>query len=149
MYSYSPTWNWRHSWGKLGLEAKPPVWRINIASQGISPQGAPEMVTRLLVAMAAASIGLLIGVPAAHADTTDDNFLAQLKSEGITDHVSTAHAIEAAHFVCVKLDNGASPTAVVNDVLNSSSMPVYHCGFFVGASIDAYCPRHKPEIPTG
>ena len=107
------------------------------------------MVTRLLVAMAAASIGLLIGVPAAHADTTDDNFLAQLKSEGITDHVSGAHAIEAGHFVCVKLDNGVSPTDVVNDVLNSSTMPAYHSGFFVGASIDAYCPRHKPEIPKG
>ena len=45
------------------------------------------MVTRLLVAMAAASIGVLIGAPAAQADTTDDNFLAQLKSEGITDHI--------------------------------------------------------------
>ena len=107
------------------------------------------MVIRLLVAMAAASIGLLVGVPVAHADTTDDKFLAQLQSEGITDHISSAHAIEAGHSVCVKLDNGASPTAVVNDVLNSSSMPVYHSGFFVGASIDAYCPRHKAEIPTG
>ena len=106
------------------------------------------MVTRLLVAMAAASIGVLIGAPAAQADTTDDNFLAQLKSEGITDHISGAHAIEAAHSVCVKLDNGASPTAVVNEVLNSSTMPAYHSGFFVGASIDAYCPRHKAEIPA-
>ncbi len=107
------------------------------------------MITRPLVAMATASIGLLVGVPVAHADTIDDHFLSQLKSEGITDHVSGAHAIEAAHFVCVKLDNGASPTEVVADVLNSSSMPVYHSGFFVGASIDAYCPRHKAEIPAG
>ena len=107
------------------------------------------MVTRLLVAISLALIGLLTLGSIAHADTVDDKFLAALKSEGITDHVSGAHAIEAGHFVCVKLDNGASPTAVVNDVLNSSSMPVYHCGFFVGASIDAYCPRHKAEIPTG
>ncbi|CNN49695.1 Protein of uncharacterised function (DUF732) [Mycobacterium tuberculosis] len=63
--------------------------------------------------------------------------------------MSPAHAIEAAHYVCVKLDNGATPTSVVTDVLNSSSMPAYHSGFFVGASIDAYCPRHKAEISTG
>ena len=105
------------------------------------------MATRLTVIMAVAFIGLLAGSPTAHADTTDDKFLAALKSEGITDHVSSAHAIEAGHFVCVKLDNGVSANDVVNDVLNSSSMPAYHSGFFVGASIDAYCPRHKAEIP--
>jgi len=106
------------------------------------------MVTRLIVAMAVALIGLLAPVSTAHADTTDDKFLATLKSEGITDHVSYEHAIEAGHFVCVKLDNGATPTDVVNDVLMSSNMPAYHSGFFVGASIDAYCPRHKSEIPA-
>ena len=107
------------------------------------------MVTRLIVAMAVALIGLLAAVSTAHADTTDDKFLATLRSEGITDHISSEHAIEAGHFVCVKLDNGATPTDVVNDVLMSSNMPAYHSGFFVGASIDAYCPRHKSEIPTG
>ncbi|MGB9226652.1 DUF732 domain-containing protein [Mycobacterium sp.] len=66
----------------------------------------------------------------------------------MTDHVSSDHAIEAGHFVCVKLDNGTSPTDVVNDVLFSNGMPVYHAGFFVGASIDAYCPRHKADIPN-
>ncbi len=85
----------------------------------------------------------------ANADPVDAKFLAALKTEGITDHVSSDHAIEAGHFVCVKLDNGTSPTDVVNDVLFSSGLPVYHAGFFVGASIDAYCPRHKADIPTG
>jgi hypothetical protein len=106
------------------------------------------MVTRLLVAMTTALIGLLVAVPTAHADAIDDKFLAQLKTQGITDHESAAHAIEAGHYVCVKLDNGVSPTDVVNDVLASSSMPAYHSGFFVGAAIEAYCPRHKPDIPA-
>ena len=107
------------------------------------------MVTRPMLATVVALIGLLTSVSTAHADPVDDKFLAALQSQGITDHISPAHAIDAGHFVCVKLDNGATPTSVVNDVLNSSNMPVYHSGFFVGASIDAYCPRHKPEIPTG
>jgi hypothetical protein len=107
------------------------------------------MVTRLLLAIGAASIGLLTAVSTAHADTTDDKFLAALKSEGISDQISPAHAIEGGHFVCVKLDNGATPNQVVNDVLYSSNMPAYHSGFFVGAAIDAYCPRHKDDIPKG
>jgi hypothetical protein len=99
--------------------------------------------------MVVALIGLVALVPTAHADSTDDKFLAALKAQGITDHTSSAHAIEAGHFVCVKLDNGSSAEDVVNDVLQSSNMPAYHSGYFVGAAIDAYCPRHKGDIPKG
>ena len=106
------------------------------------------MATRPLVATAVVLIGLAASAPAAPADAVDDKFLTQLKSEGITDHVSSAHAIEAGHFVCVKLDNGVSASDVVTDVLNSSNMPAYHSGFFVGATIDSYCPRHKSDIPA-
>ena len=106
------------------------------------------MVTRLLIAGVVASLGLLASVSTAHADPTDDKFLATLRSEGIGDHVSNAHAIDAGHFVCVKLDQGVAPADVASDVLNSSNMPAYHSGFFVGASIDAYCPRHKAELPA-
>ena len=107
------------------------------------------MVIRLLVAAAVGVIGPLAAVSTASADTNDNKFLALMSSEGITDHVSADHAIEAGHFVCVKLDNGVSPSDVANDVLFSSNMPAYHSGYFVGASIDAYCPRHKAEIPAG
>jgi Protein of unknown function (DUF732) len=103
------------------------------------------MVTRLLVAVAVALIGPLGAVSTAHADTADNNFLAMLKSEGITDHISPQHAIDAAHTVCQKLDEGETPTAVANDVLNNSAMPAYHCGYFVGAAITAYCPQYTPE----
>jgi hypothetical protein len=102
--------------------------------------------TRLLVVAVALLLGPLGAAATAHADTTDDTFLATLRSEGITDQISSAHAIEAGHFACVKLDNGATPADVVNDVLFSSNMPAYHSGFFVGASIDAYCPQYKSKI---
>ncbi len=103
------------------------------------------MVIRLLVAMAVALLGPLGAVSTAHADTKDDQFLALLKSAGITDHVSPQHAIEAAHTVCQKLDDGMTPIDVANDVLNSSSMPAYYCGYFVGASIKLYCPQYTSE----
>lgn len=107
------------------------------------------MVTRLLLAMAVASVGLLTTGPIAYADTTDDNFVAKLQAQGIGDKLSASHEIEAGHFVCVKLDNGSTPMAVMQDVMKSSGMPEYHSGYFVGASIDAYCPRHKGEVPEG
>jgi Protein of unknown function (DUF732) len=103
------------------------------------------MVTRLLVAVGGRVDRPAGAVSTAHADTADNNFLAMLRSEGITDHVSPQHAIEAAHSVCQKLDEGESPTAVANDVLNNSAMPAYHCGYFVGAAIKAYCPQYTPE----
>ncbi|OBF21123.1 DUF732 domain-containing protein [Mycobacterium kubicae] len=106
------------------------------------------MCSRVVVAAVLVAVLGPLAVGTAHADGTDDKFLADLRAEGITDHLSSAHAIEAGHFVCVKLDNGMSATDVANDVLNSSSMPAYHSGFFVGASINAYCPRHKNELPA-
>jgi len=103
------------------------------------------MAIRLLVAVVVALVGPLGAVSTAHADTNDDKFLAALKSEGITDHVSPGHAIEAGHTVCQKLDQGMTPTQVANDVLNSSNMPAYHAVYFVGASIKEYCPQYEPK----
>ena len=106
------------------------------------------MVYRLLLAVAVALLGPLGAVSTARADSNDDHFLSILKSEGITDHVSPAHAIEAGHMVCQKLEGGASPSDVANDVVNSSNMPAYHCGYFVGAAIKVYCPQYTPEEKT-
>ncbi len=106
------------------------------------------MVTRLVVAVAVGLIGPLGAVSTAHADTSDNKFIALLNAEGITDHISPAHAIEAGHTVCSKLDAGMKPTEVANDVLNSSTMPAYHCGYFVGAAIKVYCPQYTPEECT-
>jgi Protein of unknown function (DUF732) len=95
--------------------------------------------------MTAALLGPLGSVATAYADNNDDKFLAMLKSEGITDHISASHAIEAGHTVCQKLDAGSSPTEVAYDVLSSSVMPSYHAGYFVGASIRSYCPQYTPQ----
>jgi hypothetical protein len=103
-----------------------------------------DFATLIATASAMAAIGL--AAPVAHADTDDGKFLAALKSEGITDHVSPQDAIEAGHAVCQKLEAGESPTQVANDVLNSSTMPAYHSGYFVGASIEVYCPQYMAKV---
>ncbi|BBX65588.1 hypothetical protein MSAS_47620 [Mycobacterium saskatchewanense] len=77
----------------------------------------------------------------AHADATDDAFLSALKAKGIK-FGSSEKALVAAHEVCDELDNGKSPAQVASTVQSNSDLDGYHAGFFVGASIRAYCPRY-------
>jgi Protein of unknown function (DUF732) len=105
--------------------------------------------TRIVVAMAA-SFGVLAAglAPAAHADANDDKFVQLLISDGIT-HESVPAAIGAARKVCQYLDEGMTPNEVVVDVMNSSSLPDYDAGYFVGAAIRAYCPKYlPPAVPA-
>jgi hypothetical protein len=80
-------------------------------------------------------------VPAARADAVDDNFLASIKSKGIN-FASAQAAVVAGHEVCDELDLGRQPSDVAADVTKNSNLDGYHAGFFVGAAIGAYCPRH-------
>ena len=85
----------------------------------------------------------LVGVaaPTARADAVDDTFLSALKAKGIN-FASSQAAIVAGHEVCDELDLGRQPSDVANDVTKNSNLDGYHAGFFVGASIAAFCPRH-------
>ncbi|QLL05119.1 DUF732 domain-containing protein [Mycobacterium vicinigordonae] len=102
------------------------------------------MTARTLV-LTAIVLGALVTAATASADSLDNRFIKLLQSEGISDHISPSHAVEAAHMVCTKLEQGMTPTEVASDVLNSSSMPAYHSGYFVGAAIEVYCPQFEPE----
>jgi hypothetical protein len=82
-----------------------------------------------------------LAAPTAHADAVDNNFLAALKAKGIN-FASPQSAIVAGHVVCDQLDLGRQPSDVANDVTKNSNLDGYHAGFFVGASIAAFCPRH-------
>ncbi|GLB83951.1 DUF732 domain-containing protein [Mycobacterium kiyosense] len=104
------------------------------------------MRKRLLIAVAFGLLGPLAPVSAAHADANDAKFLATLRSEGITDHVPDDYAIQAAHAVCDNLDSGKSPKEMAAEMVDKAGMTAYHAGYFVGASIDDYCPKHLPEL---
>lgn len=89
----------------------------------------------------------------AHADPTDANadvdakFLAALGSRGIT-YSSPEVMIAAGHAACAELDRGETPVRVAHDVmknkdvLTGSNLDRFRAGFFVGASIAAYCPKY-------
>ncbi|MGO9382941.1 MAG: DUF732 domain-containing protein [Mycobacterium sp.] len=95
--------------------------------------------TRLVLLAALGSVGL--AVPTAHADATDDAFLSALNAKGIN-FGSPGKALIAAHEVCDELDNGKTPPQVASTVQSNSNLDGYHAGYFVGASIRAYCPKY-------
>lgn len=126
--------------------------------------GGAEMTTfhshppsRVLSLMAAACVVLTVAllglqgaaVSTARADSTDADakFLAALSSRGTT-YASPEVMIAAGHAVCAELDRGESPSRVAQDVMNNkdvltgSNLGAHHAGFFVGASIAAYCPNY-------
>jgi Protein of unknown function (DUF732) len=78
--------------------------------------------------------------PTARADPNDDKFIPALQSQGIT-FQSPEAAIAAGHLVCTKLAQGETETQVAQDVINETDLDPYHAGYFVGASVGAYCPQ--------
>jgi Protein of unknown function (DUF732) len=102
------------------------------------PVRSPLVVLVLLIALLS-PVG--VAAPTARADAVDDSFLNALKAKGIN-FASGQAAVIAGHEVCDELDLGRQPSDVANDVTKNSNLDGYHAGFFVGASIAAYCPRH-------
>lgn len=80
------------------------------------------------------AISLLLGCPG------DQPFLNVLRENGIN-YVSPEWAIGNAHQVCGALDTGMLPEDLAESVMRDSNLDGYHAGFFVGASIAAYCPQ--------
>jgi hypothetical protein len=98
-----------------------------------------------LISMAG-SLGLLGSPPVARADANDEKFLKILRSDDIN-HESVPAAIAAGHKVCEYFESGMNWSEVANDVQNSSGLPEYDTGYFVGAAVAAYCPAYMPDIP--
>ena len=77
----------------------------------------------------------------AKADDVDNAFLNAVKAKGISFATQEA-AIVAGHEVCDELDLGRQKSDVANVVMSSSNLDGYRAGYFVGASVAAFCPRH-------
>jgi hypothetical protein len=112
------------------------------------PQVRSPSLLRSLLAGIVLAVALLSVVgaaaPTAHADAAVDssNFVGALSSRGIT-FTSRQAAIVAGHEVCDELDQGKQASDVANTVMTQTNLDGYHAGFFVGASIATFCPRHS------
>jgi hypothetical protein len=97
-------------------------------------------------ALAVALLGAPGSVPAAHADATDDAFIAALRAHGIT-HDSANSEIAAGHLVCHQLDMGKTQEQIATDVMSSSTLDGDNAGYFVAIAERAYCPQYA-DIPS-
>jgi len=86
-------------------------------------------------------LGALGTGPTARADPTDDAFLTALRAKNIN-YPTPESALIAGHDVCHELGLGRTPPQVASDVMGNSQLDGYHAGYFVGASMRAYCPRY-------
>jgi hypothetical protein len=103
-----------------------------------------SLLTAGLVLMVG-QLGALGATPAAHADATDDAFIAALRAHGIT-HDSAHSEIAAGHLVCHQLDMGKTQEQIATDVMNSSTLDGNNAGYFVAVAERAYCPQYA-DLP--
>jgi hypothetical protein len=83
-----------------------------------------------------------VASPAARADAVDNAFVTAVKNKGIQ-FASPQAAIVAGHEVCDELDLGKQKSDIANEVMANSNLDGYRAGYFIGASVAAYCPRYR------
>jgi hypothetical protein len=91
------------------------------------------------------SVAALVSAAPASADPTDDAFVAALAKEAIVfpDH---SNAIATAHAVCAGLDKSNKSTILAMKLAKDTDLSLKQSGYFIGASIAAYCPQHIGQI---
>lgn len=105
------------------------------------------MKKMIIGGIAAVAIGAAVFTPAvATADTSTDAFLDVLHRQGIGHEDGDGMLIAEGELVCERLRRGHSPLRVARTVyLNSKLVDPADAGYFVGASIAAFCPALIPE----
>jgi hypothetical protein len=94
-------------------------------------------------AVSLSAAALLCAAPA-FADQTDDAFLAALERHGVV--VTDARtSIALGHAVCAGLEKGQTRAFVSLSLVKDTDLSAHEAGYFMGASVTAYCPQHKTE----
>ena len=89
-----------------------------------------------------AAVGLLLCVPVASADTTDDHYLAMLQSNGVTG--DPAQLISDGHAAC---DNYGGPGLVAQTLgLEARGLSSVQASNVILDGMRAYCPG---KVPAG
>ncbi|WP_068185960.1 DUF732 domain-containing protein [Mycobacterium sp. UM_CSW] len=98
-------------------------------------------------AMLLSATALLPPAPAS-ADPSDDAFIAALDNYGI-DTGGRDTVIAHGHAVCAALDKGQDSSILALKVMNDPKLNISSrrdAGFFVGASVAAYCPQYRGSV---
>jgi hypothetical protein len=87
------------------------------------------------------SAAVLVSAAPALADPTDDAFVAALAKAGIT-FPDQSNEIATAHAVCATLDKSNKSTILAMKLAKDADLSLKQSGYFIGASIAAYCPQY-------
>jgi hypothetical protein len=106
-----------------------------------------RITTIATTAIGAAAIGLAAVAAAgtAGASTTDDAFIAQMKSLGVS-FSSPQEAAKEGHQVCAELAAGKTGTDVATEVLNQTNLTSKQAAYFVVDATKAYCPQLSGQL---
>jgi hypothetical protein len=104
-----------------------------------------NVVKYLIAVLATAVLTPLPLAPSAHADSTDDAFLAAIHSHGINPNDGYDQgAIRLARAICSMRDDGHSTNWVVNDLaIHASALTSDQLKFLVQESQAMYCPEYS------
>jgi hypothetical protein len=87
----------------------------------------------------------LLSTATASADATDDAFVAALAKQRIVfaDHNT---AIAVAHTVCGQFDTTNKSGVIAMKLTKDTDLSLRQSGYFIGASVSAYCPQNLGRI---
>ena len=105
----------------------------------------------IIAGIASVALGIAGLAPAtANADASTDAFLDVLHAQNIGHEYGDGMLITAGEMVCERLSQGYSPMRVARSVYAESELiEPESAGYFVGASISAFCPAFAPDIYAG
>ena len=106
----------------------------------------PRITAAVTTAIGAAAVGLAVATAgAAGASTTDDSFIDQMTSVGIT-FTSPQEAVKEGHQVCRELAAGKTGTDVATEVLSQTDLTTKQAAYFVVDATQAYCPQLSRQL---
>lgn len=94
------------------------------------------------------SAAALLSAAPASADPTDDAFVAALENYGI-DVNDPDTAIAHGRAICAGLDKGQDTSFLALKLMKDTALNLSssrQAGFFIGASVAAYCPQYRGSI---
>lgn len=80
--------------------------------------------------------------------TTEQKFVEFIQQRPYFSTVPAAQLVETAKSVCRAFDAGQSLAAVGNAAIQAG-LPAYEAGYFIGASVVAFCPQYKNIADDG
>jgi hypothetical protein len=97
------------------------------------------------IAVAAFATAAVAGTASATAGGVDDEFLANIKAQGIA-FSSAAGAIDDAHLVCDYLADGRTGTDIGAEIMDNSDLDSDQASAFVVEAAFSYCPTHVDQV---